>query len=136
MLEGAGRKLAGAIGAGVLGLGGGLFDDDQPTKTPPKAPKRRRGGGGKPSKGTSDIESLLSPESIPQRVAEGEVTPTILVTVTNFDITQENNVPITLSGLSGASAQQVVAMVRTEIGEILEEAVREGVEEVESLVSR
>ena len=64
------------------------------------------------------------------------MTPTILITVTNFNITQDINAPVNIQGLSSTTAQEVLAIVQRQFDEMQENAVRRGVQDVESRVVR
>ena len=139
-----GASLAKGIGAAFRGVGeelvGGVTGVAQ--RAIPSKRKAKRGKGGR-AKGAADLskkdrafEDLLTADSLRKRVAEGDVTPTILITVTNFNISQDITAPINITGLSSTTAQEVRALIQTEFDEMQEQAVRRGVQDVESMVAR
>ena len=105
---------------------------------------RRKGRKGKrPKKGAGDLakkdrefEELLTADSLRKRVAEGQVTPTILVTVTNFNINQSIEAPINITGLSSSTAQEVLALVQREFDDMQETATRRAIQDTESRTAR
>ncbi len=103
-------------------------------KTRPRGKKRRgrKGGKDKKTKAARQFEDFLNADKLKQRVAEGEVTPTILVTVTNFNVTQDIDSPISIQGLSSTTAGEVLRMIRDQFDDLFEGAVRRGIQDLES----
>lgn len=99
--------------------------------------KRRSGGGSaKPAVDEKSFTDLFLAENIQQRVAEGAVTPTILVTVTNNNITQNNDVSIPITGLSSTTAREVQDRIRKGVSEFFDDAVRGAVQDLEPVARR
>lgn len=105
-----------------------------------RAGGKKRGGGkrgaGAQTPAQREFEDLLDADKLRQRVAEGQVTPTILITVTNFNVTQNIDAPLSIQGLSSTTASEVVAMIQRQFDEMQEGALRRGVQDVESRVAR
>lgn len=111
-----------------------------------KGTRSKRGGGRRrrssategsvaaPAIGDSFVDQFTS-EAIQQRVSEGKVTPTILVTVTNNNITQTNDFSIPISGIPVDTAQTVERKIRSVVDEMMESSIRRAVQDLESPVS-
>ena len=79
---------------------------------------------------------MSTADSLKKRVAEGQVTPTILVTVTNFNINQEIDAPLNIEGLSSTTAEEVVRMVQRGFDEMMENATKRAVQDTQSRTAR